>query len=74
VNYVERNGTKVVTDTRTSQALERAGVPKDEWGWVNKTGDRITEGRVDRALNKSKLDEPTMEVPSSLGSPDGPFR
>lgn len=63
VNYVERDGVRVVADTRTSIALERAGVDPAEWNWVNKTGDDVIEDNVNKALQRNDLDEPTRTKP-----------
>lgn len=37
VDYVEMNGTKLILNTRTSVALDRAGIPKSDWYGTNKT-------------------------------------
>jgi filamentous hemagglutinin len=38
INYVVIDGEKVIANTRTTSALENAGIPKDQWYGVNKTG------------------------------------
>lgn len=35
---INKNGTKLILNTRTSVALERAGIPKNKWYGQNKTG------------------------------------
>jgi hypothetical protein len=38
VDYVMRNGEKVILNTRTSAALKKAGVPMSQWNGVDRTG------------------------------------
>jgi hypothetical protein len=42
VNYVVRDEV-LIENTRTAQALERAGIPRSEWKGVNRTGDPVHE-------------------------------
>lgn len=62
VNYVVREGSRVVANTRTSVALQRAGVDPADWNWVDRTGVSRWEKRVDDALKRSKLDDPVDEL------------
>jgi len=62
VDYVTRNGTRVLADTRTSVALQRAGVPQKDWNMIDKTGDALTEGRVSDAMARNGLDEPARSL------------
>jgi len=41
VDFVMRNGEKVILNTRTSAALKKAGVPMDKWTGINKTGEKV---------------------------------
>lgn len=45
IDYVIVNGVPVITNTRSSQALLNAGIPKAEWYGVNQTG-RVKYGNV----------------------------
>jgi hypothetical protein len=38
LNYVMQNGEKVILNSRTSVALQRAGIPMKDWVGVNQTG------------------------------------
>ena len=58
VNYVVRDGTRIVANTRTSVALQRAGIDPSDWNWVDRTGVARWKTRVDDALKRSRLDEP----------------
>jgi hypothetical protein len=37
VNYVVRNGRALIHNTRTATALERAGIPRSQWSFVDQT-------------------------------------
>jgi filamentous hemagglutinin len=39
IDYVDMNGTRLILNTRTSTALEQAGIPRDQWFGRNRTGD-----------------------------------
>ena len=62
VNYVVRDGTRVVANTRTSVALQRAGIDPSDWNWVDRSGVSRWERRVDDALERSRLDEPIDQL------------
>jgi filamentous hemagglutinin len=38
VDYVDMNGTRLILNTRTSTALQDAGIPKSQWYGTNRTG------------------------------------
>ncbi|WP_199249736.1 S8 family serine peptidase [[Phormidium] sp. ETS-05] len=66
IQYVEREGKKLILNTRSSAALEKAGIPRSEWNVINKTGDRAPSGtnelhlyaenRLDNQLKQFKKD------------------
>ena len=62
VNFVVRDGVRVVANTRTAVALQRAGIKRSKWNWVDRTGVGRWEKRVDKALERSKLDEPAEKL------------
>jgi hypothetical protein len=44
LDYVVRpDGTKLILNTRTSVALDRAGIPKSEWHGTNQTGQLVPD-------------------------------
>jgi RHS repeat-associated protein len=55
VDYVIRDGQPLIHNTRTSQALERAGIPRSEWNARNMTGNVVVENRVTGQLDRSGL-------------------
>ena len=56
VLYLVKNGVPLIYNTRTAVALERAGVPRDRWLAVNKTGDSEIELIMADRLRRNRLD------------------
>jgi hypothetical protein len=52
INVVVRDGNTLITNTRSAQALTRAGIPRESWNVINRTGDslydRLLSGRSGR--------------------------
>lgn len=67
VDYIVRNNRTLIVNTRSAQALTRAGVPRSQWSAVNRTGQRAYEGRLSGQLRRNKLDENGITVPRSSG-------
>lgn len=55
MEYVTKGKQQIISDTRTSVALDRAGVPRSKWNAVDKTDDPDTMARVDKAVKKNEL-------------------
>jgi hypothetical protein len=55
IEYVVRDGHTLILNTRSSQALERAGIPRWQWKPVNKTGDTRAEDSVTDQLRRNGL-------------------
>lgn len=56
VNYIVRNGTTYILNTRTSEALKRAGISRIKWkGAVNRSGNKLYEALLDGQLKRAKL-------------------
>jgi hypothetical protein len=55
IEYIVRDGNTLIMNTRSSQALERAGFSRDQWRPVNVTGDRWRERALDEHLKRSNL-------------------
>jgi hypothetical protein len=65
IQYIVRDEHTLILNTRSSQVLERAGIPRQEWYVKDTTGDHLAEWRLDQQLKRSKLtDEGT---PSTTG-------
>jgi hypothetical protein len=55
VDYIIRDGNVLILNTRTSQALTKAGIPRSQWNAVNKTGEKMFEQMLDNQLYRSNL-------------------
>lgn len=56
VDYVVRNGKPLILNTRTAQALEKAGIPRNQWNAVDQTGSSLFEGLLSDQLKRNNLD------------------
>jgi hypothetical protein len=57
IDYIVRNGNTLILNTRSSQALTQAGIPRSQWNAVNRTGDAAFEARLTGQLQRNKLTE-----------------
>lgn len=55
IEYIVRNGNTLILNTRSSQALSQAEIPRTQWNAVNKTGDPVAEGRLTDQLRRNNL-------------------
>lgn len=55
VDYVEMNGTRLILNTRTSTALEQAGIPRNQWFGRNQTGVEAYPGKTFNDLAADQL-------------------
>jgi RHS repeat-associated protein len=55
VEYIVRDGNTLILNTRSSQALEQAGIPRSQWNAVNMTGDPAAEARLTGQLQRNNL-------------------
>jgi hypothetical protein len=53
---IRREGKTLILNTRSSQALKEAGIPRSQWRVVNRTGQRDYERRLSDQLRNNKLD------------------
>lgn len=69
---VKREGVVYILNTRTAQALERAGIKKKDWKLVDKTGNSDAERRLDGQLSRNELRSgDAVSKPTSQGSGSG---
>ncbi|CNK85518.1 Possible hemagglutinin (DUF638) [Yersinia intermedia] len=68
VDYVEMNGTKLILNTRTSVALDRAGVPKSDWYGTNQTNVGVP-GMNGKTYNELAADQLKNNKLPETGSP-----
>jgi len=57
IDYIVRNGNTLILNTRSSQALIKAGIPRSQWNAINRTGDAAFEARLTGQLNRNNLTE-----------------
>ena len=55
VEYIIRDGNTLILNTRTSQALTRAGIPRNQWKAIDRTGNIVFEDMLDGQLSRNKL-------------------
>jgi len=62
VEYIVRDGNVLILNTRTSQALTQAGIPRSQWTVVNRTGQPFFEELLTGQLSRNKLDSTGIEI------------
>jgi hypothetical protein len=55
INVVVRDGHTLILNTRSAQALIRAGIPRSQWRVVNRAGDPLYEELVSGQLKRNGL-------------------
>ncbi|EOC3061408.1 VENN motif pre-toxin domain-containing protein [Cronobacter dublinensis] len=71
VDYVEMNGTRLILNTRTSVALDRAGIPKSDWYGTNQTNVKVP-GMDGKTYNDLAADQLIINKLPETGSSDIP--
>jgi len=56
IDVINRDGNSLILNTRSSVALQEAGVPRTEWNVVNRTGQSGYERRLTDQLARNRLD------------------
>jgi RHS repeat-associated protein len=74
IDIVVRAGNTLILNTRSAQALTRAGIPRENWTVVDRTGNNFYERLVSRQLTGNDLDEGGFDDPWSYDEfgADGP--
>jgi hypothetical protein len=67
VEYIVRDGKTLILNTRTSQALEKAEIPRSQWKAVDKTGDIEAEIRLNTQLQRNNLDSDGVSTVRQTG-------
>ena len=55
VEYIVRDGNILILNTRTSQALTQAGIPRNQWNAIDRTGDTWFEELLTGQLSRNRL-------------------
>ena len=68
IDHIIRDGNTLILNTRSSQALTQAGIPRSKWNAVNRTGEKLFEDNLTGQLKNNKLtSEGTPTVSPSRG-------
>lgn len=67
INVIRREGKVLILNTRSSVALERAGIPRSRWHVVDRTGHPGHERRLNRQLSRNRLDVNGVDVVALAG-------
>lgn len=63
INVVVRDGNPLITNTRSAQALTRAGIPRGSWNVVNQTGNPLYENLLTGQLGRNGLTSSGFSFP-----------
>jgi RHS repeat-associated protein len=63
INVVVRGGNTLITNTRSAQALIRAGIPRGSWNVVDQTGNSLYENLLSGQLSRNALPSSGFEFP-----------
>ena len=63
VNFIVRDGNTLTLNTRTAQALQRAGTPRSQFNAIDRTGDAFFETLLDGQLSRNELDSSGFRNP-----------
>ena len=55
VEYIIRDGNTLILNTRTSQALTQAGIPRYQWNAIDRTGNSLFEELLTGQLLRNRL-------------------
>jgi hypothetical protein len=68
IQIVVRNGNTLILNTRSAEALTRAGIPRSQWAVTNLTGNAAAEARLTGQLTRSGLDSTGILNPTPRGA------
>jgi hypothetical protein len=63
INVIVRDGNTLILNTRSAQALTRAGIPRESWSVINRTGDDFFEGLLSGQLSRNGLTSYGTDLP-----------
>jgi hypothetical protein len=63
INVMVRDGTTLIRDTRSAQALTRAGIAREDLYVVNGTGNALHERLLDEQLARNGLTSAGTDLP-----------
>jgi RHS repeat-associated protein len=67
INVIVRDGNTLILNTRSAQALTRAGIPRSAWYVINRTGDPLFEKLLTGQLTRNGLTSAGTAIVESAG-------
>ncbi len=67
VGMIARDGSTLILNTRSAQALMQAGIPRAAWSVINQTGDPFFEELLTGQLTRNGLDSSGFPYPTPSG-------
>lgn len=67
IDFIVRDGNKLILNTRSAQALELAGIPRAQWNAVDRTGQELFENMLTGQLNRNGLTTAGVETARRSG-------
>ena len=74
IEYIVRDGNTLILNTRTSQALTQAGIPRNQWNAIDRTGNAVFESMLDGQLSRNKLTSAGIDVVRPSGGKNNESR
>ncbi len=65
IDLIKRGENTFILNTRSSAALEKAGIPRSSWNTVNRSGDAVYESRLTDQLTRNNIPNGTTTVRES---------
>jgi hypothetical protein len=72
IDTIRRGKNLLILNTRSTNALIRAGIPRSEWIVRNVTGDKFYENRLSRQLRRNRLTPSGIDHVYESGGADSP--
>ena len=71
VEFIVRDGQRLIVNTRSSLALRQAGIPESQWNLINRTGVEAVEQNITNRLLRNGLDDAGTDVLRITGQGQG---
>ena len=68
IDFIKRGDSTLILNTRSSQALTQAGIPRSQWKVVDRTGQKKFEAMLDGQLKRNKLSESGISTVRQSGT------
>lgn len=68
INYIEREGLMIIDNTRSTVALQKAGIEPSKWNWIKRNGNPDWEARITEKLEKNGLPTGSKNIKVTNGN------